>query len=146
MNLAPHFTLEELQGEAATPDIVENLRRTAVGLEAFRAILGVPMQVTSGWRSVAHNKDVGGSPTSDHVHGLAADVLLDGCSMYDAHTKILLADCPPFDQIEWCPFDGHIHFGFGERMRGQHLVKLKDGSFSNVTFDLLKQFPGAPTE
>ena len=36
------------------------------------------LQITSGYRCVAHNKDVGGSTNSKHTKGQAADFYLDG--------------------------------------------------------------------
>ena len=39
-----------------------------------REIAGVPFVITSGRRCPKHNKDEGGSPTSSHLKGLAADI------------------------------------------------------------------------
>lgn len=43
-------------------------------LEMLRAYLETPITITSGVRSIQHNKDVGGVPTSDHLKALAADI------------------------------------------------------------------------
>lgn len=43
-------------------------------LEAMRRAKGRPLRIVSGVRCAAHNAAVGGSPTSQHVHGRAADV------------------------------------------------------------------------
>jgi zinc D-Ala-D-Ala carboxypeptidase len=43
-------------------------------LERYRAKSGKPLTVVSGCRCPSHNKAVGGSPTSRHPQGLAADV------------------------------------------------------------------------
>ncbi len=126
MQLSDHFSLTELQGDAAEPNIVENLRRTALGLEAFRTLLDTPFTVTSGYRTVAHNQVV-------------------DRPMYEIYTTFVASDLPDYDQIEWCPFDGHVHFGFGERMRRMQLVKAKDGSFVKVSPDTLRWFPGSPS-
>jgi uncharacterized protein YcbK (DUF882 family) len=43
--------------------------------ENLRAAAGdVPLYVRSGWRCAAHNGVVGGSPRSNHLHGLALDL------------------------------------------------------------------------
>jgi hypothetical protein len=34
----------------------------------------VPFNINSGFRTPSHNKQVGGSPTSSHLFGLAADI------------------------------------------------------------------------
>ena len=43
-------------------------------LDAARNMAGIPFHVNSGFRCKAHNKAVGGSPTSSHMLGLAADI------------------------------------------------------------------------
>lgn len=47
-------------------------------LEKIRAHFGKPTTVTSGFRSDAHNKREGGSATSQHLYGLAADCAVSG--------------------------------------------------------------------
>lgn len=141
--MSTHFADLLATGVGAPPAVQANLAATADRLEAFRSILGVPMKVVSGYRTPEHNAEVGGSPTSDHVQGLAADVELEGLSMYDAYAK-LKDTTLAYDQIEYGAWDGHIHFGFGARMRRQQLVELKDGSVTDLTDSLVAEFPGAP--
>lgn len=43
-------------------------------LESARRVAGVPFRINSGWRCESHNKAVGGSATSSHLLGLAADI------------------------------------------------------------------------
>ena len=45
-----------------------------IKLNVARHTAGVPFRITSGARCVAHNKHVGGSVTSSHVKGIAADI------------------------------------------------------------------------
>jgi zinc D-Ala-D-Ala carboxypeptidase len=83
MKLTDHFTLEELTrsntaerlrlDNTAPADVLRNLQGTAEMLERIRATLGVPITVTSGYRSPAVNKAVGGVTSSDHTAGQAAD-------------------------------------------------------------------------
>lgn len=47
-------------------------------LQALRTRLGKPIVITSGYRSVEHNKKVGGSPNSQHLLGKAADIQVSG--------------------------------------------------------------------
>lgn len=46
-------------------------------LETLRATLGVAIQVNSGVRCPAHNKEIGGAPHSQHLQGHAADITCD---------------------------------------------------------------------
>ncbi len=82
--LSPHFKLSELlrtdKGRELglpndpSPEIVANLRKLcAEALEPIREKVG-PLKVNSGYRSDAVNKAVGGSTTSAHSFGLAADL------------------------------------------------------------------------
>lgn len=83
MQLTPHFTLAELTHSTTatrlamdnTPPkaIMASLQTTAEMLERIRATLGVPLIVTSGYRSPAVNRAVGGVSSSDHIFGQAAD-------------------------------------------------------------------------
>src|SRR5690606_5989267 len=85
VQLSPHFALSELlRSDAArarglyqvpTPAVVERLRELCVELlEPVRASVG-PLRVTSGYRRPAVNSAVGGSSTSAHMSGRAADVV-----------------------------------------------------------------------
>ena len=88
MNLTKHFTLAELTASSKArslgldntppPELVPRLVRTAEMLERIRATLGVPVIVTSGYRSPAVNRAVGGVATSDHSQGHAADFVAPG--------------------------------------------------------------------
>lgn len=84
--LSPHFTLEEftVSQEAERAGLVNepgpaelaNLQALALRLEQVRALLGnAPILISSGYRSRDVNRKVGGSPTSWHMAGLAADFI-----------------------------------------------------------------------
>lgn len=83
MRLSRNFTLSELcKSETATRKGIDNwpssaevsnlLILTKKILQPIRDKLG-PVLVTSGYRSPALNKCIGGSTNSDHCKGLAAD-------------------------------------------------------------------------
>ena len=83
-NLTPNFTLEEFTfSETATrlgidntpsPEIAEELKRTAEMLEQIRAILGGrPVRISSGYRCLPLNRQVRSADTSAHILGQAAD-------------------------------------------------------------------------
>lgn len=80
-----YFTLKELTRSTTatakgidntpTPEVEKNLT-LLVGnvLDPLREIYGKPITVNSGYRCPELNKAVGGSKTSDHVKGFAADI------------------------------------------------------------------------
>ena len=47
-------------------------------LEDLRHHFARPVTINSGTRCSAHNKEEGGSEASQHIHGRAADVVVDG--------------------------------------------------------------------
>ena len=47
-------------------------------LDKLREEVGMPIIVNSGYRCASHNRNVGGSPTSQHLEGKAADILVKG--------------------------------------------------------------------
>lgn len=145
--LTPHFTLEELGGGLAPPAVRVKLVYTAERMEPFREMMGAPFVVTSGYRTVEHNAEVGGSVSSDHPNGLALDGHFSGLNLwqvYDRLKKVRRAGgLPAFDQIIFYPqTTGHIHFGFGSRLRGNILAYLKSGIYVDVTSEIEQLFPG----
>lgn len=62
------------EGFCEHEDVVDRL--LVAGLDTLRENLGVPLLVNSGHRCTEHNRNVGGSPTSRHLYGVAADIRL----------------------------------------------------------------------
>lgn len=126
--LTPHFSLEELtvtnqRGLNNRPGLRarQRLRALAKTLEAVRAALGHrPVVITSGYRSAAVNRAVGGSPTSAHMRGEAADFV---CPTFGAPAEICRAIVRAeigFDQL--IEEDGRwVHLAIGGDERGQVL-------------------------
>lgn len=65
--------LEITRGQIIPPELEYNLNELLARLNRFRVIYGKPMNVTSGFRSEAHNKKIGGAPGSAHLSCQAAD-------------------------------------------------------------------------
>ena len=57
-------------------------------LDKCRGEAAVPFLITSGYRTVKHNEEVGGSPTSSHLDGVAVDI---ACTDSAARLKIIKA-------------------------------------------------------
>ena len=111
INLSPHFTLAEMSASDYalrnamdnTPGVEEvaclrSLCNTI--LESIRQQVGGPIVVTSGYRSVAVNHSIGGSPTSQHMKGQAADFHIPGTGNSQVVKEIVYASTLiPFDQL-----------------------------------------------
>lgn len=68
-------------GNVSAATVQENVRRMMYKLEAIRVKLGNrPMNVNSGFRSISHNRNVGGASNSQHTYGIAADISVSGVS------------------------------------------------------------------
>ena len=81
MQIPKFFTLKEMTATSQKlpnhPETWEEfsaLRDTALLLDALREMFGKGISVTSGYRSAAVNAAVGGSETSAHRKGMAADI------------------------------------------------------------------------
>ena len=99
MQLTEHFSFEELtttsheelleSNMAIAEGYMKQLKYVAGTLGEIRAVLGVPLKVTSGFRSSQLNRLVGGSPTSGHTKGLCADFIPNGVDVVEAQKKII---------------------------------------------------------
>lgn len=113
---------------APPPEVVATLRTTAAQMEAVRRLLGDRViSISSGYRSRALNRAVGGSRISAHLSGHAVDF-----NCYDfgdplAVCRTIAASDFAFDQLieegTW------VHVSFDPRMRRQVLTRKADGSY-----------------
>ncbi|MRJ09429.1 DUF882 domain-containing protein [Ornithobacterium rhinotracheale] len=81
MRLSKDFDLKEFESHdgSTTPEFVlKNLQALAKNLQVLRDFLGKPVMVNSGYRSVAHNRRIGGKVNSQHLQGKAADIRVEG--------------------------------------------------------------------
>lgn len=146
--LAPNFTARELGADKPEADatIVANLRRVASWLQVARDILGAPLRVTRGFSTAVENAEVGGSPTSDHPNGLAADVVAVGLTPFDVYQRLTEAvkaqKLPAFDQLIYYAGDDHIHVGLGPKLRGEVLLKTTEGSYVQLAGAYLTKIRG----
>lgn len=134
MRLSKSFTLAELcvtgTGKPNVPGADETKALQAlVGdiLQPLRDAVGVPVNVTSGYRSPVVNRAVGGSRTSQHVFGEAADIVVAGMSPQAVCQKIIDMGLP-FDQLIQ-EFGRWTHVSRGPKNRRQVLTarRGKDG-------------------
>lgn len=141
--LTEHFSLEELirsdmarlRGIANTPraEHLANMRNIlAPFLEQVRDLIGGrPIFVESGYRNPEVNALVGGTPTSDHAQGLAADLQVAGMSDIDLAIAIRDSDLQ-FDQLI-LERGRTVHIGLGRAMRRE--VKSQPGGPGTQLYD-----------
>lgn len=110
--ITPNFWLSELMvSDYAVRFCIPNVPPTAAlanlrnmlapGLQRVRGVLNAPMMVSSGYRSPALNKAVGGAPNSKHMEGLAADFIAPsfGSPLKICRKLIDEIDTANFDQL-----------------------------------------------
>lgn len=138
--LSPHFTLGELSVTSTglpntpSPHAVESLRELCVQiLEPWRLVIGA-IRISSGYRSPEVNLRIGGSPTSDHLHGRAADCIPRHVPLEAAWRSLAALADPtelPIDQaiVYVRPLgQGWIHVGHRATPRRELLVHV-DGRY-----------------
>lgn len=142
MNLTAHFTLAEMchsqtadrlaMDNSPSMSITSNLMITAHGLEMIRALLQRPVVVSSGYRSPLVNRAVGGSASSQHCKGQAADITCPGYGPPRSVMEAILRDGSiPYDQLilEYADAGGGwLHVSFTDAPRKQALVIDHEGT------------------
>lgn len=136
MYLTPHFTLAEMtasqvanrDGLDNTPDskTIANLVELCRTLEEVRALIGKPILITSGYRSKVLNRRVGGSPSSAHMLGLAADIIAVSLTPGELARRIRDSDLA-FDQLI-LEFDGWVHLGLAKSRQRREVLTLRKGT------------------
>lgn len=129
--LSRYFTLARLiASETArersidnTPplELIPNLKLLARGLDRVRRYLGHPLEISSGYRCPALNAAVGGTPSSQHVQGLAADFTCSGYGPPLAVARALRASPIAFDTLI-AEFGDWIHLSFTTNPRRRVLT------------------------
>ncbi|MFX1725351.1 D-Ala-D-Ala carboxypeptidase family metallohydrolase [Stenotrophomonas sp. AS1] len=130
MQLTANFSLAELtvtdQNMPNVPNEAEvaSLRSLAeMILQPLRDALGKPVRVNSAFRSEAVNRAVGGTATSQHRLGQAADIHVPGMTSVEVAKKIVALGLP-FDQLIE-EFGSWVHVSYGPRRRRQQLTAVK---------------------
>ena len=75
--LAPDFKVRELRCRDGSDTVMVD-EALMLLLQCIREHFGKPVHITSGYRTAAHNAAVGGSKSSQHLLGRAADFYVEG--------------------------------------------------------------------
>ena len=159
--LSPHFKLAEFTASAtaekhgivnvAPPEAVENLRALCQHtLEPLREALGLPIVITSGYRTKALNEIlVHAARKSQHMEGRAADFWVQGHTdstdntdisglsarelLIRAFRTIILDEGIDYDQLILYPNFIHVSFVSKERNRHKLTRAFGNGKYCALT-------------
>ena len=125
--LSEHFMLAEFtasqtaarRGIDNTPDAatVQKLKNTAFQMEKVRSLLGVPINVSSAYRSLALNRAIGGSTTSAHCRGEAVDFTAPAFGTPKEICRLIEKSGIKFDQLIYEGMWVHIAFDASPRQQ-----------------------------
>lgn len=144
MQLSEHLTLAEAtKSQTATRLGIDN-SPTIAHMEALRAVaknvfepirnhFGVPVAVTSGYRSKALNEAIRGSRRSQHCHGQALDIDADVYGrITNAEVFHYIKNHLDFDQLIWefgndtAPDWVHVSYVADGSNRGEILIAYRE--------------------
>lgn len=142
MNLSENLTLSEvIRSESAkryqitnipTEEHLENLKQLAKNIfQPIRNHFNVPIRISSGYRSAALNKKIGGAANSQHSTGQAIDIDMIGTEVTNADIFNFVKDNLKFDQLIW-EFGNDaepdwVHISWSKKPRKQILKAKRNG-------------------
>lgn len=144
MQLSKHLSLAEVtRSESAkrngisnqpTAEHLENFKKLAEKVfEPIREHFKAPIHISSGYRSLALNKKIGGSSSSQHCSGEAIDIDMDGTSITNKQVFDFIKQHLEFDQLIWefgtasNPDWVHVSYESTGKQRKQVLRAIKQG-------------------
>lgn len=140
MKISTHLSLAEVtrsetakrRGISNTPtaEHLENFKLLAENVfEKIRAHFGVPIHISSGYRSKELNDAIGGSQTSQHSKGEAIDIDMDGSEsgVSNADVYNFIKDNLEYDQLIW-EFGSDtnpdwVHVSYSEKNNRKQILK-----------------------
>ena len=150
MQLSKHLSLAEVtRSESAkrngisnepTAEHLENFKKLAEKVfEPIREHFNVPIHISSGYRSAALNKKIGGASSSQHCSGEAIDIDMDGTAIANKQVFDFIKQHLEFDQLIWefgtasNPDWVHVSFESTGKQRKQVLRAIKQGGKTTYT-------------
>jgi len=107
-HVSKHFTESELACPCCGVNKVDQALLEI--LEQIRVFYNKGMPVNSGYRCSKHNAEVGGVPNSEHMLGLAVDIVCN--SSADRFNLIQLALC--YNVVRIGISEGFVHLGISQ--------------------------------
>jgi NADH dehydrogenase FAD-containing subunit len=151
MQLSKNLSLAEvLRSESAKRNGISNTptkehlaNLVSIALNVFQPIRDhflVPIHISSGYRSLALNKAVGGSNTSQHSKGQALDIDMDGTKITNKQIFDFIKDNIEFDQLIWefgtdkNPDWVHVSYAKGKNRKQILKAVRRNGKTSYINF------------
>ncbi len=129
MKLSKNFALNEFACKDGSKEITIDYELIEK-LQQFRNVLGKPIKVTSGYRTVTYNKKIGGIATSHHLTGKAADIKVSGIKPLELARE---ADKIGFLGIGVYPTFTHVDVGGSVAGKKIYWMQDKNGVKSYLT-------------
>ncbi len=123
-----------------TPEHIENFKKLAENVfQPIRDHFGVPIRISSGYRSKELNTAIGGSLSSQHCQGEAIDIDMDGTTITNKQIFDFIKDNLNFDQLIWefgtdtNPDWVHVSYDSAGKQRKQ-ILKAKRAAGGKTTY------------
>ena len=123
-----------------TPEHIENFKKLAENVfQPIRDHFGVPIRISSGYRSKELNTAIGGSLSSQHCQGEAIDIDMDGTTITNKQIFDFIKDNLNFDQLIWefgtdtNPDWVHVSYDSSGKQRNQ-ILKAKRAAGGKTTY------------
>lgn len=137
--MTKNFTLQELTvTNSGLPNVpnaeqIANLEILVNDiLQPLREQFGKPIRVTSAFRSDAVNKHIGGSKTSQHCKGQAADLVCED----NAHLFGLISKNFKFTQLIWEGGNSQqpkwVHVGYDKNNLKCEVLRMSNGKYTKM--------------
>lgn len=137
--MTKNFTLQELTvTNSGLPNVpnaeqIANLEILVNDiLQPLREQFGKPIRVTSAFRSDAVNKHIGGSKTSQHCKGQAADLVCED----NAHLFGIIRKNFKFTQLIWEAGNSiqpsWVHVGYDPKNLKCEVLRMKNGKYTRL--------------
>lgn len=118
-----------------TEEHIENFKKLAENVfQPIRDHFGIPIHISSGYRSKALNTAIKGSSSSQHCSGEAIDIDMDATSITNKQVFDFIKDNLDFDQLIWefgtdaNPDWVHVSYESTGKQRKQILKAVKKGN------------------
>ena len=121
MQLTKNFSLSEFNckcGCEMPSNILENVKELSYHLQRLRDKFDTKITVNSGNRCENHNKAIGGKKHSQHLQGLASDIVVEGKTPKEVYKEVeKLQDEGKLAQGGLSAYDTFTHYDIAGKKR-----------------------------